>query len=67
MSLEPEIWAEGACAEYRRSGTITFENGEAITGKPALDLFKYLDAKSKGRQRKTIMKPEDYLPKETKA
>lgn len=64
--IDPEVWALACCEEYRQSGTITFGNGKSITGKEALDLYKFLDTKYLKGRRKIVQKPEDYLPRETK-
>jgi hypothetical protein len=64
---DEEIWNERCRSEYRESGGITFSNGKVLTGKEALDLYKFLTSRSGKTRRKITNKPEDYLPKETKA
>lgn len=60
-------WNAAICEEYRTTGTITFLNGETISGKPALDLYKTAVQRLGKGPRKVTSKPEDFLPKETKA
>lgn len=65
--IDEEVWALAALDEYRRSFKITAADGSVLVGEGALHLFKHLDSKNRKTRPKSVMKPEDFLPKETRS